>query len=119
LGKLYKRDNIKLFFKNPLVLGANSPVQIDESMFGGKCKYHRGDHAKHQQSWVFGIVEESTRLCVFWAVDKRNSSTLTNIIKQHVVKGAIIKSDQWSAYSTLETEGYKHLTVNHSVQFIS
>ena len=39
--------------------------------------------------------------------------------KIHFFSGTVIKSDQWKAYNSLTEEGYKHLTVNHSIQFIS
>lgn len=114
------RESISNYFlKNPQRLGTNHPVQIDESLFGGRCKYHRGDHHIHKKSWVFGMVEEETRLCVYWAVDDRKRNTLTNIIKDHIVPGAIVKSDEWSAYASLGQEGYQHLTVNHSLNFVS
>ena len=32
--------------------------------------------------------------------------------------GSIIVSDSWKAYNSLGDEGYKHLTVNHSIQFV-
>jgi transposase-like protein len=101
------------------VLGGAGAVQIDESMFGGRCKYHRGDHAKHQQSWVLGLVEENTGLCVFWAVDNRTKETLVPLIKDHVVRNTTIKTDLWKAYGSLSEEGYTHLTVNHSLNFVS
>jgi hypothetical protein len=116
----YIRESISHYFlKNPLVLGGRYSVQIDESLFGGKCKYHRGDHAIHQQSWVFGIIEESTNLNVMWLVDDRTRSTLFPIIKEHITPGSTIKSDEWPAYLTLEAEGFEHLTVNHSIEFVS
>jgi hypothetical protein len=116
----YIRESISSFFiENPLVLGAQSAVQVDESLFGGKCKYHRGDHHQYQKSWVFGIVEEGTGLCVLWMVDNRKEKTLLNIIKDHVASGATVKSDLWGAYDCLGREGYDHLTVNHSLCFVS
>ena len=38
--------------------GEGRVVQIDESSFTKKAKYHRGRHASEKQ-WVFGITEVS------------------------------------------------------------
>lgn len=116
----YVRETISNYYvKNPLILGGDNAVQIDESLFGGKRKYHRGDHHYHEKSWVFGMVEENTNRCVFWPVEKRNAPTLQSIISEHILPGSTIKSDLWSAYKKLGHLGYKHLTVNHSLCFVS
>lgn len=116
----FVRESISHYFlEEPLKLGREHPVQIDESLFGGRCKYHRGDHATHTQSWVFGMVEEVTGLNVLWTVDDRRRKTLFSIIKDHIHDGAIIKSDEWAAYKSLDEHGYQHLAVNHSLGFIS
>ena len=94
-------------------------LQIDESMFGGRRKYNRGDHNKHFKSWVFGMVEEETGLNVLWMVDNRCKDTLESIITDHIVSGATVKSDEWSSYTSLTQKGYEHLTVNHSVYFVN
>jgi transposase-like protein len=117
-GNFIRESISHYFLKNPLLLGSH-PVQADESLFGGRAKYHRGDHGRHQQSWVFGLAEEVTGLCVFWTVDDRKRETLYTLIKDHVLPGAIIKTDQWGAYATLGEEGFKHFTVNHSIQFVT
>ena len=114
------RESISHYFlENSIILGTLNPVQIDESMFGGKCKYHRGSHHKHMKSWVFGIVEEATNRNVMWTVNSRNADTLTSIISDHVVPGATIKSDEWGAYTGLTEEGFNHLTVNHSINYVN
>jgi ISXO2-like transposase domain len=116
----YIREAISQYFlDHPLFLGQNHPVQIDESLFGGRCKYHRGDHGKHTQSWVFGMIEEVSGLNVLWMVDDRKRLTLTRLIRSHITIGATVKSDGWASYAALDEEGYKHLTVNHSVKFVS
>jgi hypothetical protein len=90
----YIRESISHYFMdNPLKLGLKNTVQIDESLFGGRCKYHRGDHSRHQQSWVFGIAEEGTGLNVLWMVNDRSRATLLQLIKAHVHNNATIKSD--------------------------
>lgn len=102
---------------DPIDLGENSSsiVEIDESLFGKKRKYHRG--TGHQDTWVFGMVEKGTRKVVMEVVQKRDRSTLMPIITQNVKQGTTVHSDCWRAYSSLQDEGYEHKTVNHSVQF--
>ena len=114
------RESISHYFiEHPLKLGAEYPVQIDESLFGHKCKYHRGSHFLHTQSWVFGMIEETTGLNVLWLVDDRKRTTLFNIIREHIHPGATIKSDEAAQYKALDELGYSHLAVNHSVNFVS
>ncbi|CEF61372.1 Transposase, ISXO2-like domain-containing protein [Strongyloides ratti] len=51
-------------------------------------------------------------------VKKRGSETLLEVIKKHVVPGLIIHSDLWRGYNGIEDIlGFKHYTVNHSVNF--
>lgn len=52
-------------------------------------------------------------------VEKRDRDTLLPIIKSQIELGSTIFSDQWGAYFTLNEEGYKHDTVNHSKEFKS
>jgi transposase-like protein len=118
-GNFIRQSMSRYLAEHPLVLGRDHPVQIDESLFGGKCKYHRGDHATHQQSWVFGITEEKTNLCVLFTVDDRKKATLLPIIKEHVYRCAVVKSDEWSSYKSLNRAGFEHLVVNHSVMFVT
>jgi hypothetical protein len=116
----YVRETISNYYlKNPLVLGGLQPVQVDESLFGGRRKYNRGNHYKHIKSWVFGIVEEVSNRCVLWPVKNRSRRTLTNLISDHVQQNSTIKSDEWAAYKRLGKKGFTHLTVNHSVSFVS
>lgn len=92
-------------------------IEIDESLFGKKRKYHRG--TGRQNTWVFGCVERSTRKAFLQIVDKRDRDTLLPIIQNCISKGSTIYSDQWAAYFTLSDEGYTHDTVNHSKEFKS
>lgn len=109
--------------KKPVILGEakdgcdTNIVEIDESLFGKKRKFHRG--TGNQKYWVFGITERGTRNSVLQMVDKRDRSTLLPIIKRFVKPGSTIYSDKWAAYDTLSQEGYNHLSVNHSVEFKS
>lgn len=72
--------------------GVGVEVEIDESKFG-KRKYHRG-HAVEGQ-WVFGGVERGTNKCFLVLVEKRDKTTLLNIIKEWILPGTTIISDCW------------------------
>lgn len=84
-------------------------VEIDESKFGRR-KYNRGHRVEGQ--WVFGGVERDTGRVFMVPVEKRDKDTLLRIIKKWILPGSIVISDCWKAYDCLESEGYKHLTVN-------
>jgi len=98
--------------------GVGKVVEIDESKFG-KRKYNRGKRV--EGVWVFGGIERDSNppKCFFAPVQDRSADTLIPIIKRWILPGTIIASDCWKAYSSLQSEGYIHQTVNHSIQFIS
>lgn len=111
----------KYFDKNPIRLGgAGLVVQIDESCFSHKPKYHRG-RASKEPIWVFGLVDTSTVPCLGYMeiVESRSAMTLLPIIEKVVRPGTVIHSDQWKAYSNIQRDlGLEHHTVNHSVCFV-
>jgi transposase-like protein len=96
--------------------GPGLTVEIDESKFGRR-KYNRGKRVEGQ--WVFGMIERESGRVVLEAVEKRDRATLLPIIKKWVLPGTRIMSDMWKSYDTLGDEGYTHLTVNHSIQFLN
>ena len=50
-------------------------------------------------------------------VDDHSVDTLLKVISDHTEKGLTIVSDCWKAYDCLQSEGYKHLKVNQSLNF--
>ena len=50
-------------------------------------------------------------------VAERSSDTLISLIKKYIAPGTTIISDCWKSYQCISEEGYKPLTVNHSVTF--
>ena len=98
--------------------GPGKIVEVDESKFG-KRKYNRGK--KVDGVWVFGGIERGSEppKCFFVTVSDRTAATLIPIIKQWIVPGTKILSDCWKSYSSLQSEGYLHETVNHSVEFVT
>ena len=95
--------------------GVGLTVEIDESKFG-KRKYSRGHLVEGQ--WVFGGICRETRDFFMVPVEARNSRTLLPIIQNNVIPGTKIISDCWRAYNCLGEEGYEHLTVNHTYNFV-
>lgn len=51
-------------------------------------------------------------------VPDRSAATLLPIIRQYVRPGSTVMSDEWRAYSTINTIGMTHQTVNHSLHFV-
>lgn len=97
--------------------GMSNIVEIDESVFGKKQKYHRG--APTKKHWVFGITERNSNKTHFQCVDKRDKATLIPILKKHVSVGSTVYHDDWGAYRHLDDEGFLHGTVVHSKEFVS
>ena len=94
--------------------GPGKIVEIDESKFG-KRKYHRGHHVEGQ--WVFGGYERGTGRTFMVPVEDRSAETLLPIIKDWIMPETTIYSDCWAAYNCLQSEGYQHFTVNHTLHF--
>ena len=95
--------------------GEGRVVEIDESKFG-KRKYNVGRLIEGQ--WVFGGICRETRECFMVPVENRDSETLVRLIKDYIKPGTTIISDYWKAYDCLEEEGFVHLKVNHSINFV-
>ena len=79
-------------------------VEIDKSKFG-KTKFNRGRYIEGQ--WVFGGI-----------CRQRDKGTLLPIIQAHILPGTCVMSEMQKAYDCLKDEGYTHLTVNYSLNFV-
>lgn len=51
-------------------------------------------------------------------VPNRTTATLLNVIKANILPGSTIISNCRKAYNCLDMEGFQHLTVNHSYNFV-
>ena len=95
--------------------GVGTTVEIDESKFG-KRKYNVGRLVTGQ--WVFGGICRETREFFAVPVENRDTSTLLAILHDYVEPGTTIISDCWKAYDCLSDEGFVHIKVNHSLNFV-
>lgn len=101
-----------------VVGGPNCIVEIDEAKFG-KRKYNRGRLV--EGTWVFGGICRETKECFFVPLPDhgRTEESLLGLISKHIKPGSIVHSDCFSSYQNLEEKlGHKHLTVNHSENFV-
>ncbi|GFT02996.1 putative transposase-like protein [Trichonephila clavipes] len=94
--------------------GEGKIVEIDENLFG-KMKYGKGKRVKG--NWVFGGVQRDSEKCFFRVVPNRTKVELLSVIPEWILPGTTIISDCWRVYKCLSDEGYRHLTVNHSLTF--
>ncbi|XP_071635498.1 uncharacterized protein [Temnothorax longispinosus] len=102
--------------KNSTKLGGfNKIVEIDEAKIG-KRKYNRGRIIEGK--WIFGGYERDSTKIFLVAVSDRTEKTLLEIIKEWILPGTTIMSDCWKSYNCLNNEGFQHLTVNHSMNFV-
>lgn len=103
-------------------IGRDWPVEVDETLVGGRTKGEgRGVHHKVT---VAGAIEVRPRpldargrkrkRAVFAGrlrlrlVPNRSGKTLTEFVKENVVKGAVVRTDGWDGYDGLATLGYAH-----------
>ena len=95
--------------------GPGLTVEIDESKFG-RTKYYRGRFTRGQ--WVFGGYCRETGEFFAVPVARRDTDTLLAVIKDKIHEGTTIISDCWRAYNCLVLNGFRHLTVNHTYNFV-
>jgi len=95
-----------------LIGGSGVAVEVNESKFG-KRKYNKGRLVDGQ--WEIGGIFRKTK-DVFLAIcseNRRDASTLIDIIKRHVNQESTVITDCWCAYDQLDSDGWQHLTANH------
>jgi len=121
VGKWYKifRSCITNYLNHNFVQlgGPNKIIEIDESVIGRR-KYNAGRMLSQQ--WLFGCIERYTSKIFIKCVDSRTKRELGELIKEVIAEDTTVMSDEWPAYMSFfaESEQYKHLSVNHSRNFI-
>ena len=83
---------VEYFIRNPCKIGGDGKiVEIDESVIA-KRKYNRGRVVRQQ--WIFGGYDRETKKGFLVPVPDRSASTLLSVIRQYILPGSIIYSDQ-------------------------
>ena len=87
-------------------------VEIDESLFGRKVKYNRGNPTT-TRIWIFAMVQRSINQIVMFPVDNWEVPTLIPLIEKHVAPASSIFTDIWAAYLHLSELEYEYFAVAH------
>lgn len=107
---------------NPIMLGGRGhTVQVDESYFSGKRKYHRGRLVGNiQHPWVLGLIDTTTKKVALFIVPDRTGATLVGFIERIVLPNTRIVTDGWGGYRGLAASpmNYTHDVVNHAENFV-
>jgi hypothetical protein len=67
---------------------------------------------------VFDGVERGAGRTFHASVPDRTADTLTALMREWIETGTTVISDCWGAYRELDSQGYTHCTVNHSLYFV-
>jgi hypothetical protein len=105
---------------HPVKLGGPGvEVLLDEHFMTAK-KGGRGRPVRRRGIWIFGMVERGSGIVVLKQVRRRTAAILVPLIQHYIRPGTTIFSDLWRAYRrlTLLPQGFRHLTVNHSINFV-
>ena len=103
---------------NPVRLGGpGHTVAVDETLVA-KRKPGNQQGRPVEPKWVFGAVDLGTGQFFMEMVDQRDAATLEPIIRNNILPGTRIWSDQWGAYNNLNNLGFIHETVNHSRHYV-
>ncbi len=95
-------------------------VEIDESWYGGleknkqmnkRTKVTQGRSAKTKTP-ILEILERDGKVYALLVADTR-AKTIIPIIKEKIVKGDTVYTDEWKSYRTLATD-YDHQFIKHS-----
>ena len=99
----------------------NSPIEADESYFGGKYRnMHKSKKPIEQPSGYVGktpviaVKSRTTKRVKARVIKPVSSVTLQKMIEESVAEGSTVYTDQHGGYIGLKRKGYKHASVNHA-----
>ena len=87
-------------------------VEADETYIGGRTTGGKRGRGAPNKTIVFGMLERDGDVMAT-VVPNVRKKTLQPIIKENVVKGNTVHTDELKSYSGLSKAGFEHETVNH------
>jgi len=102
------------------------PTEADETFIGGKARnMHKHKRAEKitgtggaGKELVVGLLDRETRKVRVAHVPNRKKGTLQAHVKQHVVTGAELFTDELASYTGLDKE-YVHQVINHAETYVN
>jgi transposase-like protein len=91
-------------------------IEVDEAYFGGRRKGGFGRKMTGDSSdkaIVVGFAQRKGRVKAVIASDV-TASTLVGLVKEHVLPGSTVFTDDYASYNGLAARGYAHHRINHS-----
>ena len=94
-----------------LLGGPWQPVEIDETMVGGVRSGGKRGRGAEGKTTILGMMDGEE--IVTEVVPNVKRASLMPHIKDHVIEGSLIATDELRSYASLNSEGYYHISVNH------
>ena len=116
LGVTYKcawrmAHAIRTMMEDPAGASLSGAVEVDETYIGGKRRGTRGRGAAGKTP-VLGLQARQGAVRTHVVPDTARA-TLEPIVAATVAPGAVVHTDEWTAYRRLAALGYRHRTVTH------
>lgn len=101
---------------DPLLTRLAGHVEVDETYFGGRRKGKRGRGAAGKTP-VVGLRQRDGHVRSL-VVPNVQSRTLRAVIRQHVTRGSVVVTDQYSSYNRVRQDGFRHHRIDHTARFV-
>jgi transposase-like protein len=92
--------------------------EVDETYIGGKGKGLRGRGASNKIP-VIAIKERTSGKLRMKAVNNVKASTLKQFIRDNVIPGSQLNTDEFTSYLWLDSSEFIHRSVNHSETYVT
>jgi transposase-like protein len=122
IGVTYKTawkilNTIRKSLDNKLYLKLAGKFEVDETYIGGrkraKGKNKLGFNGMETKHKVFGIFQKESNTVRAFVVNGTTNKDLLPIIKDNIMIGSTIHSDEYIVYRNLPKLGYKHGVIKH------
>jgi hypothetical protein len=111
------RDIISRYLIDHPVHFNDEIVEIDESKWGKKRKYQRGNPGPNHP-WIFGMLGRLSQKVALFIVNRRRAVDLVPRIQAYAHPNCTIHSDDWRAYRRLGQHFQSHNIVVHDQHFV-